>query len=114
MEVMVDAGSRREKRADRKLPCAGDCVKFAYSVRDPHTRDKVKSEINLRGEVRRAFVSPLDVQVDSRTTSGLLWTRPQVLFICPTACKSGRNAEINFLPRLLHSFISCKLFSNGT
>jgi hypothetical protein len=28
MEVMVDAGSRREERADRKLPCAGDCVKF--------------------------------------------------------------------------------------
>jgi hypothetical protein len=29
MEVMVDAGSRREERADRKLPCTGDCVKFA-------------------------------------------------------------------------------------
>jgi hypothetical protein len=29
MEVMADAGSRREERADRKLPYVGDCVKFA-------------------------------------------------------------------------------------
>jgi hypothetical protein len=28
MEAMVDVGSRREERADRKLLCAGDFLKF--------------------------------------------------------------------------------------